>query len=226
MPSFRARFEAMVGELRAHPQVEVYHALLRPAATNSALRDVEKELGVALPAAILDFYREHDGVFLEWGLRGREYEAKTVPFEYPDYGQPPGCINLVPVADAMSTDWEGSFHVNEIQDDHWIHLYGRVPDPLPACGSVCVDNFSKYNHGDLILGPELLMVVSTDHGADMDSSDYASFSTYLDMTLAIYGTCRYANGLGIGWSRKSQRVDAWTKRPTLDQLIAELLVDE
>ncbi len=223
MPSFRARFDAMVAELRAHPQVEVYEVFVRPSATNFHLREAEETIGRPLPADLLEFYRAHDGVFLEWGLRDREPEIKTAPFEYPDYGQAPGCINLLPVAQAMSTGWEADYHVNAIQDDHWIHLYGRVPDPLPPCGSVCVDNYSKYNHADLILGPEPLMVVSTDHGADMDSSDFTTFSTYLDLTLALYGTDRYAHGLGIGWSRKSQRVDAWTRRPTLDQVIADLL---
>lgn len=225
MPSFRQRFDAMVAELRAHPQVEIYEVFIRPPATNAALRDVIELVGIELPPDMLEFYREHDGVFLEWGLRGHEYEAKTAPFEFPDYGQPPGCINLLPVVQAMSTDWEVDSHVNEIQDDQWIHMYGSVPDPLPAVGSVCVDNFSKYNHGDLILGPEPLMVVSSDHGADMDSSDFASFSTYLDLTLAIYATSRYYKGLGCGWTRKPQRVDAWTQRPTLDAVIAGLLAD-
>jgi hypothetical protein len=225
MPSFRARFQAMVEELRAHPQVEVYEVEIRPSATNSALRKAEAEIGMPLPADLLEFYRAHDGVFLEWGLRGGEYRYKTEPFQYPDDDQPPGCINLLPVIHAMSTGWEADSHVNEIQDDHWIHLYGRVPDPRPRCGAVCVDNFRRYNHGDLILGPEPVMVVSTDYGADMDSSDYASFSTYLDLTLAIYGTNRYDNGLGIGWTRHSQRVDAWTQRPTLDSLIAGLLAE-
>jgi len=223
--SFRARFDAMVAELRAHPQVEIYELHVRPSATNVALREAEARLGRPLPADLLEFYRAHDGVFLEWGLRGHEYQCKTAPYEYPDYSQPPGCINLLPVDLAVSATWEQDYHVNEIQPDHWIHLYGSVPDPLPEFGSICVDNFSKYNHGDLILGPEPVMVVSTDHGADMDSSDFTSFATYLDMTLAIYGLNRYEHGLGIGWTRKSERVDAWTKRAPLDQWIAGLLAE-
>ena len=63
---------------------------------------------------------------------------------------------------------------------------------------MCVDNFARYNHGDLVFGPEPVMVVSTDYGADMDSSDFASFAVYLDMTLALFGVDRYEYGLGIG----------------------------
>ena len=82
------------------------------------------------------------------------------------------------------------------------------------------------DHGDLVLGPEPVMVVSTDHGADMDSSDHASFSVYLDVTLALFGANRYRHGLGIGWSRTSRRVEAWTARPSLDELLNMLDDDE
>lgn len=222
MLSFRKRFEAMVATLRAHPLVEVYEVMIGPPATNAALRDAETLIGMPLPEELRSFYAAHDGVFLEWGLRERPEESRTEPFGFPDYGQPPGCINLLPVAHAMSPEWESSCHVNEIQPDHQALLFGAVPEPPPPFGAVCIDNFSKYNHADLILGPEPVVVVSSDHGADMDSSDYCSFATYLDMTLAIWGTSRYYDGIGIGWTRQSQRLDAWTKRPTLDETIASL----
>jgi hypothetical protein len=225
MSNFRKRFEAMVETLRAHPLVEVYEVFIRPMATNSALRDAEKAIGMPLPEDLLDFYRAHDGVFLTWGLRGHPPSYQTEPFGFPDYGSEPGCINLLPVAHAMSAWWESSGHVNEIQPDHQRALFGAVVEPPPPFGAVCIDNFSKYNHADLILGPKPVMVVSTDHGADMDSSDYCSFTTYLEMTLAIWGTNRYYNGLGIGWTRHSQPLDTWTKRPTLDETIAELLAE-
>ena len=101
--SFRARFEAMVSALIDDPRVEVYEVEIRPPANDVALREAEAEIGMPLPKDLLEFYRRHDGVFLEWGLRGHEYEYRTDPFQYPDYGQPPGCINLVPVSQAMST---------------------------------------------------------------------------------------------------------------------------
>jgi hypothetical protein len=226
MSSFRKRFEAMVEALRAHPLVEVYEVFIRPSATNSGLRDAVKTLRMPLPEDLRDFYMAHDGVFLEWGLRDHPKPNRTAPFEFPDYGQPPGCINLLPVDRAISPEWERMGHVNEIQPDHQIMLFGAVPDPPPPFGAVCIDNFSKFNHGDLILGPEPVMVVSSDHGADMDSSDYCSFTTYLDMTLANWGTSRYYNGVGIGWTRHSQWLDTWIKRPTLDETIAWLLAQE
>lgn len=225
MSTFRARFDAMVAALRARPDVEVYEVFVRPRATTSDLRGAEAAIGAPLPDDLRAFYEAHDGVFLEWGLRDRDYEARTDPFGWPDYGQPPGCINILPVADAMSPAWEEDFHVNQIQPDHQAHLFGAPLDPPPKVRAVCVDNFSKYNHGDLVLGPTPVMVVSTDHGADMDSSDFCDFATYLDMTLALYGVNRYDFGLGIGWTRTSQRLPAWTQAPTLDALLARLRDD-
>lgn len=221
----RRRLDAMVQALRAHPKIEVYEYVVRPPATNAALREAEAAIGQPLPADLREFYAAHDGVFLEWGLRGTEYRARTGPFEYPDYGQPPGCINLLPVADAMSSSWERESHVNEISDDHRALIFG-AGSPVPPFGSVCVDNFSKYNHGDLILGPEPVMIVSSDHGADMEASDWCSFSVYLDVTLSIFGTSRYYNGIGIGWSRQPQRLEAWTGGTPLDELVARIAADE
>ncbi|MEZ4451559.1 MAG: SMI1/KNR4 family protein [Nannocystaceae bacterium] len=220
--TFRARLDSMVRALRAHPRVEIYEYVVRPGAKWPALKAAEAAIGQTLPEDLRAFYAAHDGIFLEWGIRGVEYAAKTGPFEYPDYGQPPGCINLLPVEVAMSSSWEQESHVNEIQPDHRARIFGEG-SPTPPFGSVCVDNFAKYNHGDLILGPEPVMVASSDHGADMEASDWCSFSVYLDLTLAIFATNRYYNGIGIGWTREPERLAEWTRRPTLDAVVAEIL---
>ena len=213
-------------ELRAHAEVRVFAAEIRPGASEAQLAAAEAELGVRLPTAMRAFYAACNGLFLEWGLVGSEQTRATPIFSYPDYGQPVGCINLLPVEEAMSAGWEADFHVNGIQDDHWIALYGAVPDPKPAVGSVCLDNFSKYNHADLILGPEPRVVVSTDHGADMDSSDHTDFGNYLEATLALYGLNRYTHAFGIGWTRRSAPAPLWTKRLTLEDVLALAREDE
>jgi len=218
--SFLARFEKLVATLKSHPKIEVYDVFVRPPATAADLRAAEEAVG-PLPPEIRGFYEAHDGVFLEWGLRGEEYEH-TQRFQGPDDRHPPGCINLMPIRLAMSPSWEANSHVNEIQSEHQELLFGGPLDPPPKVRAVCVDNFARYTHGDLVFGPEPVMVVSTDYGADMDSSDFVSFPLYLDITLAIFGADRYEHGLGIGWTRKSARVTTWHKELELDALLAKL----
>ena len=222
---FLHRLETMVAQLRAHPRIEVYEFVVRPPASKEDLEAAEAAIGMSLPADLSDFYRAHNGIFLLWGLRGAEYRNRPAAFDYPDYNAPPGCINLVPVRDAMSAHWRDEYHVNEIDADHQELLFGAPLDPPPEVDAVCVDNYSKYHHGDLILGPDPVMVVSTDHGADMDSSDFCSFAVYLDLILAQYGTCRYSNGLGIGWTRSPERVTAWTSKRSLAEIVAEIEKD-
>lgn len=220
--SFRHRLESMVAELRAHPRIEVYDFVVRLPAVKNEIAAAEETVGMRLPADVREFYLAHDGIFLLWGLRGVEYDDRPEPFGYPDYGAPPGCINILPIAEAMSSHWLKESHVNEIESDHHELLFGKKLDPWPKVEAVCIDNFAKYHHGDMIFGPDPVMVVSTDHGADMEASDFCSFSVYLDLIIAQYGSCRYDKGLGIGWSRQPERVTSWTRKSSLDDIIAEL----
>lgn len=223
--SFRTAFEALVAAVRRHPRIEVYAAELRGPAHPADLAAAEEEIGRPLPAAMRTFYKAHDGAFLQWGFRGGAYESYTPPFGAPHDGTPPGCINLLPVKHVMSSAWRTESHVNEIDEDHEALLFGAPLHPEPPVPAVCVDNYSRYHHGDMIFGgpeQEPVMVVSTDYGADLDSSDFTSFATYLDLTLSLYGLCRYKYGLGIGWTRGPERVDAWTRRPSLDELLGGL----
>lgn len=222
---FRERFEAVVAALQAHPEVVVFGAALPDPASAQDLAAAEAFLGQPLPEAMREFYAAHNGAYLEWGLRGRDY-TQVGCFSYPgDYGTPPGCVNILPIADAMSASWQSEYHVNDIRPEQQERIFGQVPEDIPV-GAVCIDNFSMFYHGDLLLGPEPVMIVSTDHGADMDASDWTSFATYLDMTLALYGANRYTLGIGIGWSRKSQRVEQWTEKLSLDEVLAKVREDE
>ena len=225
MCAFERELRDLEARLRSHRRVVIYRFEVRAPASAGDLSAAEDAIGRALPADLRAFYTAHDGVFLEWGVRGATYETHTEPFAFPDYGAPPGCINLVPVVAAMSPAWSRDYHVNEIDADHEQLLFGAPILPKPHVQAVCIDNYSKYNHGDLIFGAdehEPVVVVSTDHGADMDSSNFTSFATYLDMTIALHGLCRYKHGVGIGWRADPVRVDAWTKRPALDELLATL----
>lgn len=226
-PTFLQRFQSIVAELRAHPEVEVYKATVRRPVGQRPIKIAEGRLARPLPEAMRAFYSAHNGVFLQWGLKGRDYREKAVPaFHIPDIGAPPGCINLLPLTEAINGEWQFSYTVNEISDNHWKILYGDDTSARPYFQAFVIDYFARYHHADLINGPQPYMVVSTDYGADMDSSDYTTFDEYLDATLSLYGLCRYDHAFGIGWTRRTQRAEPWSKRPTLDEIIALVKADE
>ncbi|MDC0740400.1 SMI1/KNR4 family protein [Polyangium mundeleinium] len=211
----------MVGALRAHPDVEVFDFRFGSPAAGAALSRAEQAAGMTLPDAILEFYTAHNGVFLEWGLRGSTY-TRTDPYDFPDYDAPPGCINLLPIAAAFQPDWQRDFHVNELLPGQEELFFGQQLDPERPLKAITLDNFSKYNHADLIVGPEPVVLVSTDHGADLDSSDFMSFETYLDVTLAVFGSNRFA----AVRADKPARLISPRERPTLDAIVAYVREDE
>jgi len=222
--SFNDRLSDLIEVIRAHPKIEVHGSVVRPPASAEDLEAATTFLGADLPEDLRAFYEAHDGAYLSWGLRGEKYSTMDA-FGNPDYGHAPGIINIVPIAMAMSKSWESKGHVNKIKPAQQERIFGAPLDPPPPVGAVCIDNFAIFNHADLILGPAPVMIVSTDHGADMDSSDWVSFDAYLDMTLALYGTNRYSNGIGIGWSRKPEHRQEWSPKRTLDELVASLVAD-
>ncbi|MDI1479535.1 SMI1/KNR4 family protein [Polyangium sp. y55x31] len=211
----------MVEALRAHPDVEVLDFRLGSPAAGAALSRAERAAGMKLPDSILEFYAAHDGVFLEWGLRGSTY-TRTDPYDFPDYGAPPGCINLLPIAVAFSPDWQMKFHVNELMSGQEELFFGRELDPERPLKAITIDNFSKYNHADMIIGPDPVVLVSTDHGADLDSSDFMSFETYLDLTLAVFGSNRF---YAVRTDEPARLVSP-RERPTLDAIVAYVREEE
>lgn len=226
--TFRDRLDDMVDALRADRRIEVFDVVVRPPADPGEIAEAEAAVGSPLPPDLRDFYAAHDGVFVQWGLRGRDYSQRSGPFMHRDYldVEPPGCVNLLPVREAISPQWEENDWVNEVDAEQLALWFGQPPIPQLPVRSVVVDNFAKYQHGDLVFGPTPVMITSTDHGADMGASDFCSFSTYLDLTLTVFGADRYDCGLGIGWTRDGRYVDAWTKPADLDAIISRLLADE
>jgi hypothetical protein len=225
--TFRERFDDLVSELRSHPKVEVYLVDLGPPVSSWEVEAVEKGLGQPLPADLLAFYRAHNGAFLEWGLKNTVLDYEHTPsFSRPSYRAPPGCINLLDASSALSRTWADDFSVNAVSPELQVRLFGKIVEPKPPFGAAVIDDFSKYHHGDLVIGPEPVMIVSSDHGAELEESDFMSFSTYLDLTLALFGTNRY-DAVGhvlLGGTRK--RLDRWTESPTLDGVIAKVEASE
>jgi hypothetical protein len=224
---FRESFEEMLDALQAHPKVEVFDALVRPPASGEAIKDAERMLGRALPDDVLDFYLAHDGVYLAWGLKGREYGNAIEPFGWPDYGTPPGVINLLPIVEAFSPGWVQDFTINWTADDHRI-IYGVDQDEDDKrVHAVVVDFYSKFYHADLVFGPvdrPGFVLIADDHGAELMESNLSSFTTYLDVVLACWGTERMPH-YKVSRYRQPQQIQGPKSRPTLDAVVADAEAD-
>lgn len=219
MRTFRERLDALLGELRAHPEVEIFAVEIRPPADPEILTIAELVLEQPLPASMRAFYAAHNGVFLEWGVRGIDYPEKTAPFHFPGTVQSLGCINIVPVEAAISERWESEFLVGPISAERQRHLFGTELDP--PIRAVCIDLFSSWSQGALVIGPEPLMIATSEHGAETDASHFVSFDVYLDITLALFGLPRQ-RVLGAASLQRSERVTRCEAHLTLDEAIADL----
>jgi hypothetical protein len=221
---FRDSFEEMVDALQAHPQVDVFEAIVRPPASGAAIREAEKVLGRALPEDVAEFYLTHDGIFLSWGLEGRKYDPKVIePFGWPDYGTPPGVINLLPIAQAFSPSWVEDYTINWTDDDHRV-IYGVDQDEDDSrAHAVVVDLYSKFYHADLVFGPTDrpgYVLIADDHGAELMESNLSSFTTYLDAVRACWGTERMPM-YKVSRYREPREIQA-PKLRTLDEVVAEV----
>ncbi len=222
--SWRNAFEEMVKELKNHPKIDVYHFKINPPATDQSIEKFKKKFP-QLPSDFFEFYQECNGLFLEWGFKDKkqDYNITSKPFGSYDYGTPPGRISLQPIEKALKS-WGDVVHP-EMVIEHWKKFY-KKPAPEELEDNIesvmfCVDDYSFYNHADIIMGTPPYVIVSTDHGADTNASHWLSFHDYLKMTLSLYGACRYTFGIGTGWEKKPKLV-TWEKHFQLDKLLKKI----
>ena len=222
--TFRSEFERITAALDAHPDIELFGSKLGEPGDKAAIEALMNSVGCTPDPAIVDFYTAHDGAYLEWGLKGREYE-RVGEGGWPDYGTPPGVINMLTARDVFSADWQSEYTINQtIGDETWNLAYGKPEPTERSPNAVVVDYFSIYYHTDLLLGPEPLLVVASDHGADLSCSDLMTFSQYLDLVIAQFGWNPY-KAVGIGWSRPAQRLSA-IPTLTLDEIVAKIRAED
>jgi hypothetical protein len=220
---FRESFQEMVDTLRAHPKINVIETIVRPPASGAAILAAEKLIGRSLPDDMIEFYTAHDGVYLSWGLKGRDYGDTIEPFGWPDYGTPPGVINLLPIGQAFSSSWVDDYTINWTDDDHRV-IYGVDQESEDErVHAVVVDLFSKFYHADLVFGPvdrPGFVLIADDHGAELMESNLSSFTTYLDIVLACWATERMPM-YKVSRYQEPKEIHAAKEHPTLDEVVAE-----
>lgn len=219
---FRESFQEMVDALRAHPKVEIIESVIRPPASSAAFNAAEKLIGRALPDDLVEFYLDHDGIYLTWGLNGRTYGNAIEPFGWPDYGTPPGVINLLPIGEVFSANWVDSYTINWTDDDHRT-IYGTdLEEDDERVHAVVIDFFSKFYHTDMVFGPvdrPGYVLIADDHGAELMESNLSSFTTYLDVVLACWATERMPM-YKVSRYQHPEVFDKPSSRLTLDEVIA------
>jgi len=115
-----------------------------------------------------------------------------------------------------------------VRDDDHCTIYGVGPEEDDTrVHAVVIDFYSKFRHTDLVFGPvdrPGYVVIADDHGAELLESNLSSFSTYLDIVLATWGTERMSM-YKVSRYPQPKEIHAPKSRPTLDEVIAEAEMD-
>lgn len=155
------RFNAMVEELRANPKIEVLEYTVNPPATDAELAQAEEY--AAVPEAMKQFYRQCNGLKLEWALASAG-----------DDRSPHGNISIMKVQQTFSS-WKGVIWFDEEWDDgrhkplHPLDFF--VPE---ACAALFLD------------GSDTPKVYYHYCGEQMDSLE-VDFEGYLELLLKSRG---------------------------------------
>lgn len=111
-----SRFETLVEEIKSHPLLRVEVAVVAPPATDADIARATQAAGGMLPPGVEEFYRELDGMQLEWFVRD------DVEFETEEPAS--GAINLLPLirdrGESVFGSWKGVVWFSE--DDRFRHV--------------------------------------------------------------------------------------------------------
>lgn len=104
------------------------------------------------------------------------------------------------------------YGVDQAEDDNRVH-------------AVVVDHFSNSCHADLVIDPidqPVWTLIADDHGAELMESNLSSFATYLDVSLARWGTERMSTYKAVRY-QQPKVLTAPKPRLTLDEAVAAVL---
>lgn len=177
--SFRSDFEACVATLRAVPRIAVTHVWLGGPATDAEIAEAEAEVG-PLPAAVRDFYKQHNGAQLRWIDRENELfsshdDGPTILTYDDSIGRDDGAdgvLHFVPLASLGYTD---------LLHDGDADRYCVFDD----CGDEAVA-LRRSAPGRPLTQK---LAIGYDHNVGWDDCTI-EFDDYLALTLALYGHVR------------------------------------
>ena len=147
MRDARARFEAMLDDLRRNEQVEILSAELGAPASAAELEAARELAGGELPAGVEEFYAQLNGFQLEW----RHTVAQVTHGDLADHG----VVDLVPIGEAFG-DWRGVTWFSDDDEYRVVKPFDTFvpeacaafikPDDQPATGTVAYHYFGEELH--------------------------------------------------------------------------------
>ncbi len=229
-PDYIRRFQQMVDELRQSADIAVSRVHIAPPVSEDAIARVHERLGFALSDRILDFYRQANGLALEWIPKDHPAydpdshdEEQSEPFDMVPQDVPGGVINVYPF-ESLVDDYEDVFWFRHMAGDK-TELRGKSYDLLPFSKSIRpFDYYSEYTMAALLFverEPDPPVLLGDDHGATFTTFPPTDFESYMEGVLALRGSW-------VGRERFFCRADrpppgtpeAWREvAPSLEELV-------
>lgn len=181
-----SRFKKVTDQLMKHPGVRVLNLAVNPGVTDAEIAMVEKSIGTQLAPAIVNLYKQANGLSLRWISKkqieeqGLEADDEALKYqsgakEYPsDNGTETGCICLLPLRKVFMKShqsWKGIFEFDE--ESASIRVF---------------DYYNFFNMAALQVAEEKgnpPVVIGDDHGALFEESGM-TFETYMENALSNY----------------------------------------
>lgn len=196
-PDYIRRFHAMVDELRSRPDVALARAYVAPPVSEETIARVHAKLGFAIGDRVLGFYRQANGLALEWVPRAHgaydpesHGEELAEPFDMVPQDVAGGVINVYPF-ESIVDDYEDVFWFDSMAG-RTIEVGGEVLDLLAFSRAIRpFDYFSEEAMAALLLhgrAADPPVRIGHDHGASFTRFSPTDFETYMEGVLALRGS--------------------------------------
>lgn len=200
LSDYLARFEAMVAELEASPQVHLVNAYAGMPMEEAEIEALERQWGGRLGPALRNLYRQADGLTLLWISEDnpnynrykhrRRFGRVSWSDFYDDQGACDGALCLLPLRDVLLRSWY-DHHVFDWMNDETRETFGGEDwGQLELAKALRIfDYFNFFNAAAMVMRPgepEGPVVLGDDHCACWTDSRRVSFEAYMEGQLASY----------------------------------------
>lgn len=196
-PDYIRRFHEMVDELRRRPDIALARVHVAPPVSEEAIERVHAKLGFAIADRILGFYRQANGLSLEWVPR--EHSAfdpashgveRDDPFDMVPQDVLGGVINIYPF-ESLLDDYEDLLWFQSMAGQT-IEIDGKTHDLLELSRSIRpFDYYSEESMAAFVLherASDPPVRIGDDHGASFTRFPPTDFETYMEGMLALRGS--------------------------------------